>query len=73
MLVLQGHLMATQDPSAMLIQWVTKNAPNPTVKWGLTSGQYTSSNVVSAPVNLRPVYPLAMVSHPGNAQHHTRV
>ncbi len=48
MLVLQGHLMATQDPSAMLIQWVTKNAPSPTVKWGLTSGQYSSSSVVNA-------------------------
>ena len=45
--LLQGHLMATTDPSAMLIQWVTKNAPTPTVKYGLTSGQYTASTVVS--------------------------
>ena len=73
MLVLQGHLMATQDPSAMLIQWVTKNAPNPTVKWGLTSGQYTSSNVVSASASLRPVYPMARVPHSGNVQQQTRV
>ncbi len=41
--------MATTDPSAMLIQWVTKNAPTPTVKYGLTSGQYTKSTVVSNP------------------------
>ena len=44
----QGHLMATQDPSAMLIQWVTKNSVNPNVKWGASSGQYTGSNAVSA-------------------------
>ena len=30
----------------MLIQWVTKNAPTPTVKYGLTSGKYTNANVV---------------------------
>lgn len=41
--------MATQDPSAMLIQWVTKNSVNPNVKWGPSSGQYTGgSNAVSA-------------------------
>ena len=30
----------------MLIQWVTKNAPTPTVKYGLKSGNYTNGNVV---------------------------
>ena len=47
--LLQGHLMATTDPSAMLIQWVTKNATQPTVKYGLTSGNYTKSTLVSSP------------------------
>ena len=47
-LLAQGHLMATQDPSAMLIQWVTKNSVSPNVKWGPSSGQYTGSNAVSA-------------------------
>ncbi len=33
----------------MLIQWVTKNATKPTVKYGLTSGNYTKSTLVSSP------------------------
>lgn len=40
----QGHLAVTQDPTTMLISWTTKNSANPTVKWGLVSGQYTGSN-----------------------------
>ena len=52
-LLAQGHLMATQDPSAMLIQWVTKKSVNPNVKWGPSSGQYTGgSNAVSATQSL---------------------
>ena len=43
----------------MLIQWVTKNAPTPTVKYGLSSGNYTKSMVVSNPRSV----PLSPCSH----------
>jgi hypothetical protein len=38
---LQTHLALTDDPTEMIVVWVTKNSSNPQVKWGTASGGYT--------------------------------
>uniref|UniRef100_A0A383VVS5 Purple acid phosphatase n=1 Tax=Tetradesmus obliquus TaxID=3088 RepID=A0A383VVS5_TETOB len=40
---LQRHLALTGDNTQMMVQWVTKNSSNPTVKWGTSPGAYNHS------------------------------
>ncbi|KAK9824258.1 hypothetical protein WJX72_008984 [[Myrmecia] bisecta] len=37
---LQGHLALTPDASEMLVQWTTRDAGSPVVKWGTQPGTY---------------------------------
>ena len=36
---LQGHLALTENPTTMILQWVSLNASEPVVKWGSIPGQ----------------------------------
>lgn len=39
----QVHLAVTQDPTEMVVKWVTRGAVATTVQYGTTSGKYSSS------------------------------
>jgi len=41
---LQAHLSLTNDPSAMVLIWVTKNTNSAGVKWGFSPNNYTFSS-----------------------------